>query len=241
MTLSEQAQAGNADAEEIAKFEQLAERWWDTDGEFRPLHEMNPVRVNYIDERAPLAGKTVLDVGCGGGILSEAMAQRGAQVTGIDLGKAPLEVAENHAKQGELNIDYQLISAEEMAAAHPGHFDIVTCLEMLEHVPDPASIVTACAQLVKPGGHVFFSTLNRNPKAWGLAVVGAEYLLKLLPKGTHDYAKFIKPSELAAFARGADLSLVDTCGISYNPIGRHFKLAPSDVSVNYLMHTQKNN
>lgn len=240
MNRTEHAQGANCDAEEIAKFEQLADRWWDTEGEFRPLHDMNPLRANYIDERAQLAEKDVLDIGCGGGILCEAMARRGAKVTGIDLGKAPLEVAREHAKQSNLTVDYQLISAEEIAALHPARFDVVTCLEMLEHVPDPASIVRACAQLVKPGGHVFFSTLNRNPKAWGLAIVGAEYLLKLLPKGTHDYAKFIKPSELANFSRHAELDIVDTCGISYNPISKRFKLTPGDVSVNYLMHTQKN-
>ncbi|WP_020209499.1 bifunctional 2-polyprenyl-6-hydroxyphenol methylase/3-demethylubiquinol 3-O-methyltransferase UbiG [Gilvimarinus chinensis] len=240
MTPNEQTHSINCDAEEIAKFEQVAERWWDPEGEFRPLHDMNPLRANYIDERASLAEKSVLDVGCGGGILCEAMALRGASVTGIDLGKAPLDVAQKHAEQSNLTINYNLISAEEMATQQPGHFDVVTCLEMLEHVPDPASIVQACANLVKPGGHVFFSTLNRTPKSWGLAVVGAEYILNLLPKGTHDYAKFIKPSELAGFARQAGLNLIDTCGISYNPISKSFKLAPNDVSVNYLMHTQKN-
>ncbi|MBB3140944.1 bifunctional 2-polyprenyl-6-hydroxyphenol methylase/3-demethylubiquinol 3-O-methyltransferase UbiG [Halomonas organivorans] len=238
MTASE-SPAGNVDPAEIAKFEALAHRWWDPDGEFKPLHEINPLRLDFIDARSGLAGHRVLDVGCGGGILAEAMAHRGADVTGIDLGEAPLAVARLHAEESGVSVDYRQISVEELAAAHPGEFDIVTCLEMLEHVPDPASVIRACAQLVKPGGQVFFSTLNRNPKAYALAVLGAEYLLRMLPRGTHDYAKFIRPSELAAWCREAGLEVREQNGLTYQPLTRRYRLSATDVSVNYLMHCQR--
>lgn len=228
----------NVDPAEIAKFEELAHRWWDRESEFKPLHDINPLRVNYIDERAPLAGKTVLDVGCGGGILCEAMAQRGAVVTGIDMGEAPLSVARLHQLESNLDIDYQQTTAEALAAAMPASFDRVTCLEMLEHVPEPASVVKACAELCKPGGELFFSTINRNPKSFLFAVVGAEYVLRLLPRGTHDYAKFIRPSELASYLREAGLVLNDVTGMTYNPVTRHYKLSP-DTNVNYLLHASK--
>ena len=223
----------NVDPDEIGKFEKLAGRWWDPDSEFKPLHDINPLRLDYIERLAPLDGKHVIDVGCGGGLLSEGMATRGAQVTGIDMGKAPLSVAKLHRHESGLDIDYRQITAEQMAETHAGRFDIVTCLEMLEHVPDPAATIRACAQLVSDDGHVFFSTINRNPKAYLLAVVGAEYLLQLLPRGTHDYAKFIKPSEMEAWARGAGLQLVDLTGMSYNPLTKDYRLG-RDVSVNYL-------
>lgn len=229
----------NTDSAEIAKFDALASRWWDPLGEFRPLHDMNPLRANYIDQRSPVAEKRLLDVGCGGGILTEAMAQRGAQVTGIDMAESPLAVARLHAVSSGVTVDYQQSTAEALADTSPGAFDIVTCLEMLEHVPDPASVIKACSQLVRPGGDVYFSTINRNPKAWALAVVGAEYVLRLLPKGTHEYAKFIKPSELASYARAAGLDIVHLTGITYNPLTRGFKLAEGDVSVNYLVHARK--
>ncbi len=231
----------NVDPAEIAKFEQLASRWWDRQGEFKPLHEINPLRANYIDRRAPVAGRKLLDVGCGGGILTEAMAQRGAQVTGIDMGEAPLEVARLHALESGAQVEYRRIPAEELAAAEPGSFDIVTCLEMLEHVPDPASVIHACADLVKPGGHLFFSTINRTAKGWLFAVVGAEYILKMLPKGTHEYAKFIRPSEMGAWLRGAGLEIRDITGMTYNPLARSYKLTPRDVGVNYLLHAAKPN
>jgi 2-polyprenyl-6-hydroxyphenyl methylase/3-demethylubiquinone-9 3-methyltransferase len=223
----------NVDPEEIDKFEKLAGRWWDPNSEFKPLHDINPLRLDYIDRLAPLAGKRVIDVGCGGGLLSEGMAARGAQVTGIDMGKAPLGVAQLHRHESGLDIDYQQATAEQMAATHAGQFDIVTCLEMLEHVPDPAAAIRACAQLANDDGHVFFSTINRNPKAYLFAVIGAEYLLQLLPKGTHDYARFIRPSEMEAWARAAGLQLVDLSGMSYNPLTREYRLG-RDVSVNYL-------
>lgn len=229
----------NADEAEIAKFEQLADKWWDLEGEFQPLHGMNPLRANYIDQYSPVAEREVLDVGCGGGILAEALAQRGAKVTGIDMGEAPLAVARAHAAESALQIHYQQCTAEQLAAEQPGRYDIVTCLEMLEHVPDPASVIAACASLVKPGGSVYFSTINRTPKAWGLAVVGAEYILGLLPKGTHDYQKFIRPSELASYARRANLDLEDISGIRYNPLSKRFSLAPRDVDVNYIVRTTK--
>ncbi|MGB7815709.1 MAG: bifunctional 2-polyprenyl-6-hydroxyphenol methylase/3-demethylubiquinol 3-O-methyltransferase UbiG [Methylotenera sp.] len=228
----------NADIEELNKFSELAHKWWDKTSEFKPLHDINPLRLGYIDKAVSLDGKTVLDVGCGGGILSESMAMKGAKVTGIDLGEKALKVAQLHSLESGAEVNYRLVPVEELAAEQPESFDVVTCLEMLEHVPDPASVVHACARLVKPGGHVFFSTINRNPKAYLLAVVGAEYVLNMLPRGTHDYAKFIKPSELAGWARVAGLSLHHQVGMSYNPITQHYWLG-GDVSVNYLMHTIK--
>tara|TARA_Y100001949_G_scaffold130938_1_gene112280 strand:+ start:724 stop:1443 length:720 start_codon:yes stop_codon:yes gene_type:complete len=229
----------NVDPSEIAKFEALASRWWDPESEFKPLHDINPLRCNYIDEIAHLAGKKVLDVGCGGGILSEAMAQRGAQVSGIDMGEAPLNVAKLHALESGLEINYRQMPVEQLAEQEPVSYDVVTCLEMLEHVPDPASVIRSCLQLVKPGGKVFFSTLNRNPKSYAFAIVGAEYLLRLLPAGTHDYAKFIKPSELSQWCREAGLRVTDMTGMVYNPLTRIYKLKDNDVSVNYLMATDK--
>lgn len=231
--------ASNVDHAEIAKFEALADRWWDPTGEFKPLHQINPLRLDFIDARAGLAGRQVLDVGCGGGILSESMAHRGAVVTGIDLGEAPLEVARQHAKQSTVEVDYRCISVEDMAATHAGKFDVVTCLEMLEHVPDPASVVRACMQLVQPGGQVFFSTINRNPKAYALAIIGAEYVLGMMPKGTHDYDRFIRPSELAGWCREAGLEVCEQSGMTYQPLTRRFQLSPRDVSVNYLMHCRR--
>ena len=228
----------NVDELELQKFSALAHRWWDPNSEFKPLHDINPLRLNYIDGLAHIAGKKILDVGCGGGILSESMAARGAEVTGIDLGDKPLKVAKLHLLETGQKVDYRLIAAEDLAAEQPGQFDVVTCMEMLEHVPDPASIVRACATLVKPGGQVFFSTLNRNPKSYLFAVIGAEYLLKLLPRGTHDYAKFIKPSELARFARNAGLNMNEVIGMSYNPFSKSYTLGP-DTSVNYLIATRK--
>lgn len=225
----------NVDRQEIAKFEGLAGRWWDPHGEFKPLHDINPLRLNYIDERARLSGKRVLDIGCGGGILTEAMAQRGASVTGIDLAEAPLEVARLHQSMSGITVDYRRISAEELAEAEPAGFDVITCMEMLEHVPDPASVIQACARLVKPDGQVFFSTINRTPQAYWFAIIGAEYLLQLLPKGTHDYRKFIRPSELESWAREAGLALQDLTGMHYNPLTRHYWLAPG-VDVNYLAY-----
>lgn len=226
----------NVDPAEIAKFEELANRWWDKQGEFKPLHEINPLRLQYIDQRVGLAGKKVLDVGCGGGILAESMAQNGADVLGIDMGKAPLTVARLHAMEAEVDLEYRQVTVEELAEEMPGQFDAVTCMEMLEHVPDPASIIRACHKLVKPGGDVFMSTLNRNPKSFMFAIVGAEYLLQMLPKGTHDYKKFIKPSELSNWSRAAGLELKDITGLSYNPLTKIYKLSSSDVSVNYMTH-----
>ncbi len=228
----------NMDPNEIAKFEALASRWWDPNSEFKPLHDINPLRLDYIDQRVGLAGKKVLDVGCGGGILSESMATRGAEVTGIDLGEAPLSVAELHLLESEASVSYRKISAEDLAAEAPESFDAVTCMEMLEHVPDPSSIIKACAQLVKPGGHVFFSTLNRNPKSFLFAIVGAEYVLRLLPKGTHEYAKFIRPSELDHWARQAGLETEDVTGMTYNPLTQTYALG-RDISFNYLVTTIK--
>lgn len=226
----------NVDTAEIAKFEELAHRWWDPNSEFKPLHEINPLRLDYIDTHCGgLAGKTVLDVGCGGGILSESMALRGATVTGIDMGEAPLSVARLHMLESGASLDYRQLTAEALAAEKPGSFDVVTCMEMLEHVPEPASVIQACATLVKPDGHVFFSTINRNMKAYLLAIVGAEYILQMLPKGTHDYAKFIRPSELEAWIRSADLELQTLTGMSYNPLNRQYSLG-KDISVNYLTH-----
>ncbi|KRT55956.1 bifunctional 2-polyprenyl-6-hydroxyphenol methylase/3-demethylubiquinol 3-O-methyltransferase UbiG [endosymbiont of Ridgeia piscesae] len=226
----------NVDHAEISKFEALASRWWDPHSEFKPLHEINPLRLGYIDQIAHLAGKEVLDVGCGGGILAESMAERDAQVTGIDMGEAPLQVARLHLFESGLKVNYERIPVERLAEERPAAFDVVTCMEMLEHVPDPASVINACARLVKPSGHVFFSTLNRNPKSYLFAIVGAEYLLRLLPKGTHDFAKFIKPAELDRWIRAAGLETCDITGLSYNPLNQHYSLG-SDVDVNYMVHT----
>jgi len=228
----------NFDEEEIAKFEALAYRWWDTESEFKPLHEINPLRLNYIDKQAGLNGKKVLDIGCGGGILAESMAQRGATVKGIDLGEAPLAVAKIHAKEQNLDIEYQSISAEEIASQETNTYDIVTCMEMLEHVPDPAAIVKACENLLKPDGHVFFSTINRNPKSFLFAIVGAEYVLNLLPKGTHHYDKLIRPSELDQWIRNASLQSNEIIGMTYNPLSKIYKLS-ADTSVNYIVHALK--
>lgn len=224
----------NADPAELEKFGELAHRWWDPNSEFKPLHDINPLRLGWIDRCVGLKGKRVLDVGCGGGLLSEGMAAMGAEVTGIDLSEKPLGVARLHLLESGHKVDYRKISVEELAEQLPGAFDVVTCLEMLEHVPNPSSTITACARLVKPGGEVFFSTLNRNPKAYLLAIVGAEYVLKMLPKGTHDYAKFIKPSELARWAKMGQLEPSELIGMSYNPITKEYSLG-RDTSVNYLM------
>lgn len=231
--------AANVDRAEIAKFEALAHRWWDRHSEFKALHDINPLRANYIDERSPVADKLLLDVGCGGGILAEAMATRGAIVTGIDMGEAPLAVARLHQLESNVSVDYRRVTAEEFAAERPAHYDVVTCMEMLEHVPDPQSVISACATLCKPGGDLYFSTLNRNPKSYLFAIVGAEFVLKLLPKGTHDYAKFIRPSELAAWLRNAGLELQDMTGMLYNPLTQAYRLDARDVSVNYLLHAKK--
>ncbi|MEE2892583.1 MAG: bifunctional 2-polyprenyl-6-hydroxyphenol methylase/3-demethylubiquinol 3-O-methyltransferase UbiG [Pseudomonadota bacterium] len=228
----------NIDPAEVEKFEAMAHRWWDAEGDFRPLHDINPARLGWIAERHPLAGAHVVDIGCGGGLLSEGMARAGAEVVGLDAGKAPLTVARLHALEAGITVDYRQQPAEALAAEAPETFDAVTCLEMLEHVPDPGSVVNACAALAKPGADLFFATLNRNPKAWALAVVGAEYMLGLLPKGTHDYARFIKPSELARLVRDAGLSVVEIAGISYNPLSRESRI-DRDVDVNYLLHARK--
>ena len=225
--------APNIDQAEIGKFDQLASRWWDPDSEFKPLHDINPLRLDYINRRVALAERKVIDVGCGGGLLSEGMARMGARVTGIDMGEAPLSVARLHLLESGAEVDYRRITAEDMAAQHPQEFEVCTCLEMLEHVPDPASVVQACADLVEPGGQVFFSTINRNPKAYLFAIIGAEYLLRMLPRGTHDYGKFIRPSELERWARGAGLELRELTGMTYNPLGAEYRLG-DDVDVNYL-------
>lgn len=230
----------NFDPSELSKFSELAHRWWDKDSEFRPLHQINPLRLDWIGQVVPLSGKKVLDVGCGGGILADSMARQGADVLGIDLATKALKVAELHALEVQTQgVRYREISAEGLAAEQPGSFDVVTCMEMLEHVPDPSSVVQACTNLAKPGGHVFFSTINRNAKAFLFAIVGAEYVLNMLPKGTHEYAKFIKPSELAGFCRGAGLEQQQMRGMEYNPLTRHYWLS-SDTSVNYMMATRKN-
>ena len=227
----------NLDQAELDKFSRLASKWWDPHSEFKPLHDINPLRLDYIEKIAgALSGKTIVDIGCGGGILSESMAVRGAKVTGIDLADKPLKVAKLHLLESGHHVDYQLISAEDLAQQRPHQFDVVTCMEMLEHVPDPSSTVKACAQLVKPGGKVFFSTINRNPKAYLFAVIGAEYILNLLPKGTHEYARFIKPSELAAMAREASLNVDQLIGMSYNPLSKIYSLG-SDTSVNFIVST----
>jgi 2-polyprenyl-6-hydroxyphenyl methylase / 3-demethylubiquinone-9 3-methyltransferase len=228
----------NHDPAEIARFDSLAQRWWDAEGEFKPLHTMNPVRVGYIDQRVQLDGKRVLDVGCGGGLLCEAMTRRGANVTGIDLGETTIEVANLHAMESQLSIRYLRQSVEEHAQDIHDGYDVITCLEMLEHVPDPAGVISSIASLLKPGGQAVFSTLNRNPKSYALAILGAEYLLKLLPKGTHTYAQFIRPSELARWVREAGLELRDITGLQFHPITRQCTLGP-DVDVNYLMHVSK--
>jgi len=225
----------NADQAELDKFSQLAHRWWDPNSEFKPLHDINPLRLEWIDRLSGgIAGKRVIDVGCGGGILSESMALQGAQVTGIDLAEKPLKVAKLHQLESGVQVDYRLIAAEDLAAAEPDSFDVVTCMEMLEHVPDPVSVMSACARMVKPDGWVFFSTLNRNPKSYLLAIIGAEYVLNMLPKGTHDWAKFIKPHELAAYARQAGLESVELTGMTYNPFTKAYRLG-RDTDVNYLL------
>jgi 2-polyprenyl-6-hydroxyphenyl methylase / 3-demethylubiquinone-9 3-methyltransferase len=228
----------NADPAELEKFGKLAHRWWDPEGEFRPLHEINPLRLDWIARHAALEGSKVLDVGCGGGILAEAMARRGAQVTGIDLSDKALRVAQLHLLESRLEVQYENVSVENYAAAHAGKFDVVTCMELLEHVPEPAAMVAACARLVRPGGQVFFSTINRNPKSYLFAVVGAEYVLKLLPKGTHDYLRFIKPSELSRWSRAAGLRADELIGMTYNPLTRRYRLG-RDCDVNYLLRTTR--
>jgi 2-polyprenyl-6-hydroxyphenyl methylase/3-demethylubiquinone-9 3-methyltransferase len=228
----------NADPLELQKFSDLAHRWWDPTSEFRPLHEINPLRLEWINARAPLAGKTIVDVGCGGGILAESMAKKGGKVTGIDLSEKALKVADLHSLESGVQVRYELIAAEELAAREPARYDIVTCMEMLEHVPDPSAIVRACATLVKPGGHVFFSTINRNPKAYLFAVLGAEYLLRMLPRGTHDYAKFITPAELAQSIRQSGMDIGSLKGMSYNPLTKMYSLN-QDTSVNYLVACTK--
>jgi len=232
------SEQNNVDAQEIAKFDALADTWWDPSGDSGPLHAINPLRLNYIDELVSLPGKTVVDVGCGGGLLSEGMALRGANVTGIDMGEGPIRVARAHAKQTGVEVEYLHTAAETLAAERAGQYDVVTCLEMLEHVPDPASVVRACATLVKPNGHVIFSTINRNAKAFMFMIVGAEYVLRMVPRGTHEYAKLIRPSELATWCRQAGLAVHDTTGMTYHPITQAYSLN-RDVSVNYLMHTVK--
>ncbi|MFQ5548059.1 MAG: bifunctional 2-polyprenyl-6-hydroxyphenol methylase/3-demethylubiquinol 3-O-methyltransferase UbiG [Woeseia sp.] len=228
----------NVDDAEIARFDALASRWWDPAGDFRPLHEINPLRLDYIRQRVSLDGSSVIDIGCGGGILAEAMAQDGATVTGIDVAEGPLAVARLHQAESGARVEYRHSTAESYADAHPGEFDVVTCLEMLEHVPEPGRVVAACAELVRPGGDVFISTINRNPKSFLFAIVGAEYVLRLLPRGTHEYEKFIRPSELDAWARRAGLALRDSIGLHYNPLTRAYSLG-EDLDVNYLMHFRR--
>lgn len=228
----------NVDPSEIQKFEELASRWWDPESEFRPLHAINPLRTDYINLHSPVKNLKVLDVGCGGGLITEALAAFGAEVTGIDMGEAPLSVAKLHLLESGQTVEYLKITAEELAEQRPEHYDVVTCLEMLEHVPEPASVIKACSDMVKPGGDVYFSTINRNPKAWLFAIVGAEYILNLLPRGTHEYDKLIKPSELDSYARQANLNMKNMIGLHYNPITQRYKLAPG-VDVNYMIHSIK--
>tara|TARA_B110000971_G_scaffold162522_1_gene166178 strand:+ start:11 stop:715 length:705 start_codon:yes stop_codon:yes gene_type:complete len=229
----------NVDPKEIHKFEELASRWWDRNSEFKPLHDINPLRANWIDQRAEVAEKDLLDVGCGGGILCEAMAQRGARVTGIDMGEAPLAVGNLHKLESGVEVDYIKSTAEDFAETHAEAFDTVTCLEMLEHVPDPSSVVKACAAMTKPGGTVVFSTINRNPKSYLLAIIGVEYVLRMLPKGTHEFSKFIRPSELGQWAREAGLEITEMTGLLYNPLTKTYKLSQSDVDVNYMICARK--
>ena len=233
--MNEQPTATNADPGELAKFSELAHRWWDPQSEFRPLHEINPLRLAWIDEQAPLVGKRVLDVGCGGGILAEAMARRGARVKGIDLSDRALKVAELHLLESQVDVEYEKVAAEALAEREPGRYDVVTCMELLEHVPDPASTVRACAALARPGAHLFFATINRNPKSYLFAIIGAEYVLRLLPRGTHDYAKFVKPSELSQSCRAAGLDVRNLIGMTYNPLTRIYSLG-RDTDVNYIVH-----
>ena len=228
----------NVDPSELEKFGSLAHRWWDPTSEFRPLHDMNPVRLDWIDQQVGLRGKNAIDIGCGGGLLSEGMASRGATVTGLDLSEKPLGVARLHLHESGLSVDYQHISAEDWAEQHPSAYDVVTCMEMLEHVPDPSSIIEACAQLLKPGGQVFFSTINRNPKAYALAVVGAEYVLGLLPKGTHDYARFIRPAELSSWCRHAGLQVEEIIGMKYNPF-THKCTLERNTDINYFLRARR--
>ena len=229
----------NVDLSEIAKFEKLASRWWDPHSEFKPLHDINPLRAGWIDQHANVKHKSVLDVGCGGGLLCEALAHRGALVTGIDMGEAPLSVARLHQLESGVTVDYQQSTAESLAERRAGEFEIVTCLEMLEHVPDPSTVIQACADLCRSGGDLFFSTINRNPKSFLFAIVGAEYILNLLPRGTHEYDKFIKPSELARWIREAGLDMREMMGMTYNPLTKRYRLTPDDVSVNYLIRAKK--
>jgi 2-polyprenyl-6-hydroxyphenyl methylase/3-demethylubiquinone-9 3-methyltransferase len=229
----------NIDKDEIQKFEALASRWWDKESKFKPLHDINPLRANWIDSRSPVAKNKILDVGCGGGILSESMAQRGADVTGIDMGDAPLAVAKLHSLETGIKIKYKKCTVESLAAESAEQYDVITCLEMLEHVPDPSSVVAACADLTKPGGTVFFSTINRNPKSYLLGIIGIEYVLQMLPKRTHEFSKFIKPSELTSWVRAAGLELVNITGLLYNPILKTYKLSEHDVDVNYMIYARK--
>jgi len=229
----------NVDPNEIRKFEELASRWWDKNSEFKPLHDINPLRANWIDSLAPVAEQRILDVGCGGGILCEALAQRGATVTGIDMGEAPLAVGNLHSLESGISVTYEQSTAEDYATSHAEAFDTVTCLEMLEHVPDPSSVVAACAAMTKPGGSLFFSTINRNPKSYLLAIIGVEYVLRMLPKGTHEYSKFIRPSELGQWIRDAGLEIDQMTGLLYNPITKTYKLDERDVDVNYMICARK--
>lgn len=234
-----QANTANVDQDELNKFDEIASHWWDRDSEFKPLHDINPLRVGFIDRIAHLSGKKVLDVGCGGGILAESMARRGADVTGIDMAAASLKIAKLHALESQLPVKYRHMPVEELAEECPGSFDVVTCLEMLEHVPDPASIIKACTKLAKPGGKLFFSTLNRNPKSYLFAIVGAEQVLKLVPRGTHEFKRFIRPAELAQWLRENQLQLEEVTGLTYNPLTKHYRLDPKDIDVNYMVSANK--